>query len=251
MADEARFRAVTWNIHSCIGTDRRFDPDRTAAILRGLHADLVGLQEVGWFRRGRRAFDQFAHLAAHTGLHAVPGPTREDARSHYGNALLTRLPVRAVRTIDLSVAMREPRAAIDADLDLRGRLLRVIVAHLGLDPWERAVQVARLLERLGDDDGAPVLLMGDLNEWRARSPRIRRLTERLPSEASAPSFPSRLPALRLDRAFAGGPLHFRHVQAVRDAAVRPASDHLPLRMDVALGSPSPRDVRSTRAAGRP
>jgi endonuclease/exonuclease/phosphatase family metal-dependent hydrolase len=239
MPVEAGLRAVTWNVHSCIGTDRRFDPERVGAVLNGLGADIAGLQEVGWFRRGRRGFDQFAHLAASTGLHAVPGPTRDDGRSHYGNALLTRLPVREVRPLDLSVPMREPRAAIDADLDAGGTLLRVVVVHLGLDPWERAEQVARLLDRLGPDDGTPVLLMGDLNEWRVRSPRIRRLKERLPVEASAPSFPSRLPALRLDRAFACAPVRLHDVSAVRDASARTASDHLPLRMQVIV----PRSAR--------
>lgn len=36
----------TYNVHRCIGTDGRHDPDRVAAVIRELDADVVGLQEV-------------------------------------------------------------------------------------------------------------------------------------------------------------------------------------------------------------
>ncbi len=232
-AQTPMLRVVTWNIHSCVGIDARFDPDRVADVIRSLAPDVIALQEVGWHHRGERGFDQFGFLARATGLHAVAGPTKRDLRSHYGNALLSRHPIAAVRLIDISQPFREPRGAIDVDVDAPGGPIRVIAAHLGLDPWERAAQVARILDGFGPPDGRPALFMGDLNEWRPDSPRLRHLRTRLPHVGAPRSFHARFPTLRLDRIFLAGPLAFRHIEAVRTKLTRHASDHLPVRALVA------------------
>jgi Metal-dependent hydrolase len=39
-------RIATYNVHSCRGLDRRTRPERTAAVLRDIDADIVALQEV-------------------------------------------------------------------------------------------------------------------------------------------------------------------------------------------------------------
>ena len=79
-----------------------------------------------------------------------PGPTLLRPTGHYGNALLTRRPVLDVRHLDLTVYRREPRAALDVDLDIDGVTVRVVVTHLGLLPGERRTQVRRLLDLLGE-----------------------------------------------------------------------------------------------------
>ena len=38
-------RVATYNVHSCIGTDGRHDPDRIATVIAELDADIVALQE--------------------------------------------------------------------------------------------------------------------------------------------------------------------------------------------------------------
>ncbi|MFD2081642.1 hypothetical protein SAMN05421678_12849 [Actinopolymorpha cephalotaxi] len=41
-----QLRVATYNIHAGLGQDNVFDLDRTAATIRALDADLIGLQEV-------------------------------------------------------------------------------------------------------------------------------------------------------------------------------------------------------------
>ena len=48
----APLRVMTYNIHSCIGGDRRYDPERILTILRDVDADIIALQEVGGFLHG-------------------------------------------------------------------------------------------------------------------------------------------------------------------------------------------------------
>lgn len=228
------FDIATYNIHSCVGIDARFAPERIAEVIRALECDVVGLQEVGWHHRGEIGLDQFAFIAERTGMKAYAGPTKHHARAHYGNALLTNLPVQDLRFIDLSLPRREPRGAIDADIAVNGRPIRVIVAHLGLDPRERGVQIDRVLAAMDQGPKRPTVFLGDLNEWQGRSPRIRRLQQIFADCAAPRSFHARMPALRLDRIFVSQGLELARYEVVRNALTRRASDHLPVRASIAL-----------------
>ena len=39
-------RIVTYNVHRCVGTDRRLDVGRVAEVLAALNPDIVALQEL-------------------------------------------------------------------------------------------------------------------------------------------------------------------------------------------------------------
>ena len=55
-------RVVTYNIHTCVGVDRRYDPSRISTVLREIDADIACLQEVDAHRRSERYADQWAYL---------------------------------------------------------------------------------------------------------------------------------------------------------------------------------------------
>src|SRR4051812_4783176 len=103
---------ATWNIHSAIGTDGRFDLARIADVLRELDADVVTLQEVGDFR-GRTPHSEHAFELARTlGAHVAFAPTLVKDGRRYGNAILAKVAIAETRTVDLSVDWREPRGAL-------------------------------------------------------------------------------------------------------------------------------------------
>ena len=224
---------MSYNVHSCVGTDGRLAPERVLAVLDELRADIIGLQEVG-SRSGGTGIDQFAHLAQATGMAAVEGPIPSGHRSgRYGNALLSRLPLLETRLLDLSQAGREPRGAIVARLDLGGgRRLRVVNSHLGLRAAERSRQVGRLLEVLDEtDDGGPTVFLGDFNEWVPYSWRLRRIRQRFGRAPRPVTFPSTLPVLALDRIWFSPGLTVTRLAAHRSKLARRASDHLPVVAD--------------------
>jgi endonuclease/exonuclease/phosphatase family metal-dependent hydrolase len=233
-ADDLSVRVVTYNIHTCVGVDRRYDPGRIAAVLREIDADIACLQEVDARRGTGRHAEQWAYLGEATGCRIILGAGVRDQYGRFGNAILTRFPVLSARSIDLTVAGYEPRGAIDADLLFGDRVLRVIATHFGLRAGERQLQANRLMAALGGmlpphrREADVVLLMGDLNEWRGRSGAIRAFDRRLGPSAAERTFPSWMPVLALDRIYADGPAVLREVGVYRSPLARLASDHLPL-----------------------
>jgi endonuclease/exonuclease/phosphatase family metal-dependent hydrolase len=225
---------VTYNIHTCVGVDRRYDPARVAAVLREIDADIACLQEVDARRGTGRHADQWAYLGEATGCRVVLGAGVRDQGGRFGNAILTRFPVLTARSIDLTVGGWEPRGAIDADLLFGDRVLRVVATHFGLRAVERRLQANRLVSALGGTlpphrrEAEAVLLMGDLNEWRGRSGAIRAFDRQLGPSAAERTFPSWMPVLALDRIYADGPAVLRDVEVYRSPLARLASDHLPL-----------------------
>lgn len=230
---------ASYNVHGCVGTDGVTDPHRVAAVIAELDASIVGLQEVDARPPGADGFGQLEVLAREAGFTWTDGPTIEGPDGRYGNVLLTKIPPREVRHIDLSMPGREPRGAIDAELEHRSTLIRVVVAHLGLRPWERRAQCDRLLQSLDPDESCDVsVLLGDFNEWWASGRLLRRLHRTFGRTRSVRSFPSWAPLLSLDRIWVKPARVLCDLRAHRSALARRASDHLPVAARIALSPAS-------------
>ncbi|MEQ8356117.1 MAG: endonuclease/exonuclease/phosphatase family protein [Kiloniellaceae bacterium] len=224
------FRLATWNVHYGIGSDRLFDMGRIASVLAAIDADIVGLQEVGWHRRTHHKVDQFAYLREHTGYSVVEGLVRDPLRAQFGNALLTRLPLREPKWIDLKVRGHVPRAALMAEIETAAAPIRVGVAHLGLAAWERERQAQRLVDAMTQDDGTPPpsVLLGDFNMVRPRTRASLILSRRFPTCVRLPTYPVRKPILSLDRIYLSADWELTDAAVFRDGLAQQASDHLPL-----------------------
>lgn len=223
---------ASYNIHRCFGTDRLYSPERILDVLRGLDADVVALQEVD-MRLLADHRHQLEFLAESLGVDFVSGPNIEDHRGKFGNALLTRHPVRHVQLLDLSVRRFEPRGAILAQIEVRGQTVLVVGTHLGLNAGERRLQVQRLLHAVGEQAGGmPIVLMGDCNEWKPNHGALRSLNRLFGQSMMPRTFPSRLPVLPLDRIWVSPRNGLRRISVYAAPLARVASDHLPVRAEV-------------------
>lgn len=230
-----RFTVVSYNIHGCVGRDRTRDADRVAGILRGLEADIIGLQEVDTHSGPGLDSAQMDYLPHATGLHAARGPLLARHHGHYGNLLLTPFPILAVRHIDLSIGRHEPRGALDVDVRLPQGVVRVVVTHFGLLPWERRAQALRLMATLKQPFGAPLVVMGDFNEWLPFSRSLHPLHETLHGAGKTPAtYPAFFPVLPLDRIFVSPAEARIELTAETTHVTRICSDHLPLRAMITL-----------------
>ena len=198
---------------------------RIAKVIEELDADIVALQEVPL--GGSDAPDVLSQLREMSGMFAVEGPTLETPKRRYGNAVLSKLPVRVARTLDLSFHGREPRGALDADIDCAGRLIRVVATHLGLSASERSTQVRTLLAAF-DTSELPVILVGDINEWFVHGRALRTLTSHFRRAPAPRTFPTFCPIFALDRIWVHPGDCLIDVTVHRSAFARRASDHYPL-----------------------
>jgi len=223
---ENNLRLATWNIHMAVGSDGRRDLPRIVQVIRQLQVAVIGLQEVdNQLEKGR---DDLQFLAKQTGMEVIAGPTMQRTRGDYGNALLTRLPVRKVARHDLSFKQREPRGLLLVELAWQERPLLVAVTHLGLRPGERRDQVRRLCSHLAKEEQKPLVLMGDFNEWFIWGRPLRWLQRHFGKISSPATFPARWPIFQLDHILVEPPECLVEKSVYRESPARDASDHLPL-----------------------
>ncbi len=246
-----KLRLMTWNVHRCVGVDRKLDVERVADVIAGCRADVVALQELDVGRARTRGIDQAHRLADLLKMrsHFHPAITVEGER--YGDAILTALPERLVKAGALpglpKIRALEPRGALWVAVDLGGVELQVINTHLGLVPREQQVQVAELLGQrwLGSEAfTAPAVLLGDFNAlpvsqtYRMLTAVLRDAQDGLGKAATA-TFPSGFPILRIDHVFLAGDIRVAGVESPFDPRARVASDHLPLIVELEVATPAP------------
>src|SRR5690349_23752292 len=220
---ESCLRIASYNVHGCVGTDGRKDAARIAAVIRELECDTIGLQEVDY---------RLDYIAGRLGMQAVPGLTLVRHDGPFGNALLTGRKVLEVRRLALGYGRREPRNALDVDLEVSGTHVRVIVTHLGLFAPERRWQVRKLIELVRETEER-LIVLGDINEWFPFSRPLRWFNRLLGHSVADRSFPSRWPLFALDRVWVRPRRALLALKAHRSPLASIASDHLPVKAIVA------------------
>lgn len=223
-------RIVSYNVHACVGTDGRFDPDRILYVLEALGADFVALQEFEDRPHANGTLSE--HFADRLGMHPYAGPTLRRKDAPYGNLMLASRKASRIRTHDLSEPGAEPRGAIEATFDVGDRRLRFFATHLGLRATERRRQVIRLLEIVSATESDITVLAGDVNEWRPGAFTLRALARAFDFRTRSRTFPARVPALALDRIYVSPGTRVIGHYVDRSQRSRRASDHLPLVCDL-------------------
>ena len=67
---------ASYNIHKCVGSDRRFDPERMAAVIGEIGADVIALQEADKRFGDRAGLLDLAAIERDAGPRAGPGQQR-------------------------------------------------------------------------------------------------------------------------------------------------------------------------------
>ena len=232
-------RIATYNIHRCRGLDGRTRPDRIAAVLRGIDADVVALQEV--VGAGPRGGGHAEEIGAMLGMGWIMSSARLLRGHQFGNAVLSRFPISQHLEHDLSWKTCEPRRLQRVDVAVNSATLHVYNVHLGTALLERRHQAERLAAIVSDRHVAgPKLVLGDFNEWmkglvtsmlsaRLNSVDLRHFMRR------PRTYPGVFPLLHLDHIYYAGHLEIVGIELPRTPLSLVASDHLPLVADVRVG----------------
>jgi len=229
-----RVRVMSFNIHHGEGLDGRVDLERIAELIKHERIDLVGLQEVdkGTARTGRRDFP--AELARITGFTCVFSNNFNFQGGEYGNAILSRFPVKHWKNHHYRMLRpNEQRGLLAAEVEISGRGLMFMTTHLDSRPddserWSNLSEIEHAVAQLS---GEPVIVCGDFNT----TPDTRvyeRLTATLndawteAGEGADHTFPAAQPQRRIDYIWYRKKDGLNPVNAWVPAS--DASDHLPV-----------------------
>ncbi|MBB2682900.1 UNVERIFIED_ORG: endonuclease/exonuclease/phosphatase family metal-dependent hydrolase [Rhizobium etli] len=235
-------KLLSYNVHSCIGNDRKLDPGRIASVIAEAGADIIALQEVDVLRRRTGGVDQAHLIASLLKMQAHFHPALSVAEEQYGDAIITALPTAAVKAGPLP-SIGEQRGALSVEVLVGDRKLLVVNTHLGLRGRDRIRQMTTLLNsgwlRGTKDEPLPCILCGDFNAIPSSATyrlATRSLKDALLGGKAAPraTFPSRYPLMRLDHIFVTDDLVVKRATVLQNRLTRVASDHLPLFAEISF-----------------
>jgi endonuclease/exonuclease/phosphatase family metal-dependent hydrolase len=242
---QPKLRVVTYNIHKGFSQfNRRLVLHDIREGLKGVGADVAFLQEVvgedrgharrhgvGWPVSGQHAF------LCETDNHHAYGMNAVHQHGHYGNAIVSRFPIKSWENLDISHHRFENRGLLHTEITVPGwtQSLHCINVHLGLWARSRRFQLEWLADRIREavPDDEPVIVAGDFNDWQRKASNVLghelglfEVFER--SEGRhARSFPARMPMLHLDRIYVRG-FGIENVQRLTGSPWAKLSDHVAL-----------------------
>jgi len=231
---ERTLRVMTYNIHHAEGVDGKIDVLRIAELIRHEQADIIALQEVdrGVERTQRR--DLSAELAALSGMSCVFSNNYTFQGGEYGNALLTRFPIKRWSNTHLRMLQPgEQRGALQVVLEVNGHELVIINTHLDHRPndAERMFSITQILPLSARHLPSPVVLCGDFNDTPG-SRVYQKLSESfddawaVAGDGDGFTIPSQAPRKRIDYLWLSKGAALRPVRLW--VVESPAFDHLPL-----------------------
>ena len=114
----ARAREMTimsFNVRHCVGSDRKLDVPRTAAVIAAAKPRFAALQEIDFKAKRSERIDEPAELARLTGMKATFGKTIDLQGGEYGVMLLSEEAPLSVERVPLPG--KEPRLLLLAEFD--------------------------------------------------------------------------------------------------------------------------------------
>ncbi len=153
-------RILTYNLQQGIGESGERSYDQQLKVIRQLDPDVIGLQETDTARIAGGNADLVRHYADRLNLHSYYGPS--PVSGTFGIALLSRYPLQNPRTFFLR-SEGEQTAAIEARIEVGGRLFHVLVTHL--DNGGALVQQIAVLDQAAHSVSGQEtdIVMGDFN----------------------------------------------------------------------------------------
>lgn len=227
---------ASYNIRKAIAADRRRRPERILEVLGEIGADIVILQEADRRFGDRQSAIPFHMLAEHSDYRPVGLAARHGSMGWHGNAILVRKNVVEIDHCCLvQIPALEPRGAVMADLRIGRKRLRVLGMHLDLSGlWRRKQARAILAHVENQGEKLPIVMAGDLNEWRVGQGCLRDFALHHENVPLGSSFPAKRPLGRLDRMFVGGGIKVEAAGVHHSMLARVASDHLPIWAKLAI-----------------
>jgi len=235
-----RVRFLTYNVHRCRGVDGQLSPERIARLIASSGADVACLQELDAGHARTGGLHQAKAIAGMLEMQFHFFPVIRAAQEEYGDAILSRYPLKVVRTGELPRpwGALEPRGALWVEIEGEEVRWQVINTHLGIGRAARFAQASALAAWIEAASlHRPVVFCGDLN---SRSGSVvhalftRQLRRVRPGAGTTleRTFPTWLPWICLDYIYTSPEVEVLSAAVLTDSLARVASDHFPVLADL-------------------
>jgi len=162
------------NLNGGDAQKRRNRLDQIAALLKANTADVVVLNEIDFNAAWSYSRNQAKFLAEKAGYPYVVEQRNLDFRIlfwklSFGNAILSKHPIVEAEVVDfpgfstVETILAGKKKGIQCTIDLNGKRIKIIGAHLSHRSEDLRVQSAKILNNITKSSPNPVILAGDLN----------------------------------------------------------------------------------------
>ncbi|MEP3636496.1 MAG: endonuclease/exonuclease/phosphatase family protein [Paracoccaceae bacterium] len=229
---------ASWNIHRAKGADDQVAPSRVVdAIESGItphRPDVLALQEADGDCPPHARIVDVEKIAQITGLDYIHttadlrwGP---DSDGFLGTILFLHPRLKRMHADVIDLPGHCHRGAVAVEIEMDGRMFRIMSAHLSLSQPLRIVQMRIVGQYLFRRPKMQTIFIGDFNEWRPWggmmfTKRIVGTSFRGPAKAT---FPTRFPLLPLDRVLTDGDGRIESMSVLNLPETNLASDHRPI-----------------------
>ncbi|MEH7011998.1 endonuclease/exonuclease/phosphatase family protein [Neobacillus niacini] len=244
-------KVMTYNIHTGIGADGKYDLMRIANVIRNSGTDIIGLQEVDVHWSSRSQYQNQIELLANeldmfyffAPIYSFDPLVEGEPRREYGVAILSKHPIieatnRDIARLSTQEANPVPKPApgyLEALINVKGSKVWVYVTHLDYrgDPTVRQMQVADMLNISGQHEYN--IIAGDMNAGPG-APELQPLFEkyvdtwRVTNEGTGLTYPAVNPSKRIDYILSSPLMDVKASQVIDTHA----SDHLPVIAEITL-----------------
>jgi len=196
-------KVMSFNIHHGANSENLGTLDKMAELIKSSGADIVGLQEVDSVCKRSGNVDQAKYLGEKSGLYYTFVKHFSYDGGSYGQALLSRFPIKSTHNERLPVYSSTTNAEVAllvSSLSLSKNVnLNVAVAHLDYRNEASRVKQVDTLHKILKTYKEKLILMGDMNAT-AESETMLQLTKEfdLTQQPQQFTFPAKDPTKKID-----------------------------------------------------
>lgn len=230
VAQNTEVNILSYNVHNCIGMDKKQDYQRIADVILKALPDVVALQELDSVTVRNKGVYALGELEKLTGMHGIYASAIPFQGGSYGIGILSKeAPIRY--EVITMPGREEKRALIIAEY----KDYVFCATHQSLTKKDQIASVPLILKAVADID-KPVFMAGDMNSAPASKPQRMLAKQFIPlNDTSAYTFPADKPNRCIDYIYAYSKNGYQfdvQQQKVIDEAV--ASDHRPVQVVVQI-----------------
>lgn len=240
-------RVMTYNVHSCVGIDGKLSPERIARVIARHDPDVIALQELDSGRLRSNGVDQAKVIAELLDMQYHFHPARMIEEEMYGNAVLSRYPLKIIHAGSLPRAFEnfcfEPRGALWVEIEYLNTRIQLINTHLSFWAREQKKQTETLcgIDWLSNPAcEGNIILCGDFNAFpdskacQSIQKCLQDVQQKLTAHKPLNTWFGHFPLSRIDHIFVNQKIEVLKVEVPSFRLEKLASDHLPLIAELGI-----------------